>query len=278
MKSLLESETAMMTPEQRYLFDLNGYLHLRGALSDGELRAAREAAERYVATPEAELPEGFGKDGKRHLHGFAFDKALEHLPLHPSIWPIVKELTNARPRLTSGTLQVNIPDQIDEALRLHCARDDYGWDAIRYEVRDGRIFCDHTVFFPYLTDVHAGDGGLLVVPGSHKSMFGRPRHLFQNGLIENRDEMPEGVVNITPKAGDIVVMNELVTHGALPWTPKDRMRMILVLRYHPQYTGGSELPQAIQKRLSPETRELAARAGYGEVKEIVKRDNIALTV
>ena len=43
----------MMTPEQRYLFDLNGYLHLRNALSDDELSAAREAAERYVTTPEA---------------------------------------------------------------------------------------------------------------------------------------------------------------------------------------------------------------------------------
>ena len=127
----------MMTPEQRYLFDLNGYLHLRQALSDDELNAAQKAAERYVTTPESELPEGFGKDGKRHLHGFAFDKALERLTVHPATWPIVTELTNGRPRLTSGTLQVNIPDQNDEALRLHCARDDFGWDAIRYEVRNG---------------------------------------------------------------------------------------------------------------------------------------------
>ena len=269
----------MMTPEQRYLFDLNGYLHLHNALSDDELSAARKAAESYVTTPESELPEGFGKDGKRHLHGFAFDKALERLTVHPATWPIVTELTNGRPRLTSGTLQVNIPDQIDNALRLHCARDDFGWDAIplRSPPTDAS-FATTPSASPYLTDVHPGDGGLLVIPGSHKSMFDRPRHLFQNGVIENRDHIPEGVVNITPKAGDIVVMNELVTHGALPWTPKDRMRMILVLRYHPQYTGGSELPQAIQQRLSPETLELTARAGYQEKKEIATRDNIALTV
>ena len=73
-------------------------------------------------------------------------------------------------------------------------------------------------------------------------------------------------------------MNELVTHGALPWLSKDRMRMILVFRYHPQYTGGSELPKAIQKCLSPETLELTSRAGYQDVKEIVKRDAITLTV
>lgn len=268
----------MMTPEQRYLFDLNGYLHLRNALSKDELKAAREAAERYVTTPEKDLPEGFSKDGNRHVHGFAFDKTLERLALHPSIWPIVKEITKGRPRLASGTLQVNIPDRIDEALHLHCARDDYGWDAIRYEVRNGHIFCDHTVFFPYLTDVNPGDGGLLVVPGSHKSMFDRPAHLFQNGIIENGDNLPEGVVNITPKAGDIVIINELLTHGALPWTPKDRMRIILVLRYHPQYTGGSELPETIKKRLSPETLELTSRASYKDVKKIVTQDTITLTV
>ncbi|MXX15196.1 MAG: hypothetical protein F4Z86_17425 [Gemmatimonadetes bacterium] len=66
--------------------------------------------------------------------------------------------------------------------------------------------------------------------------------------------------------------------GALPWTPKDRMRMILVLRYHPQYAGRSELPQAIQQRLSPETLELTARAGYQNKKEIATRNGIALTV
>lgn len=56
------------------------------------------------------------------------------------------------------------------------------------------------------------------------------------------------------------------------------MRMILVLRYHPQYAGRSELPQAIQQRLSPETLELTARAGYQNKKEIATRNGIALTV
>ena len=37
-----------MTPEQRYLFDINGYLHIPDVLSEAELAAAREAIERYV--------------------------------------------------------------------------------------------------------------------------------------------------------------------------------------------------------------------------------------
>ncbi len=262
----------MMTTEQRYLFDLHGYLHLRNALSAEEVASARAAAERYVATPPEELPEGFGVDGKRFLHGFAFDRALERLALHPSTWPIVTELTRRRPRLASGTLQVDDASEgASEAMRLHCARDDFGWDAIRYEVRDGRIFCDHTVVFPYLSDVHPGDGGLVVVPGSHKSMFERPPELFNHGMVETLDEVPEGVVNITPRAGDMVVMNELVTHGVLPWTPRDRGRMILVLRYVPQYQRNRDLPEAIQRRLTADTLELTSQAGYQDMKEIVCR-------
>ena len=261
-----------MTTEQRYLFDLHGYLHVRNALSAEELASAQTAAKRYVATPAAELPEGFRIDGKRYEHGFAFDRALERLTMHGSTWRIITELTRGRPRLVSGTLQVNAgATEQTQALRLHCARDDYGWDAIRYDVRDGCIFCDHTVVFPYLTDVHPGDGGLLVIPGSHKSMFERPPELFCNGVIESLDQLPEGVVNITPRAGDMVVMNELVTHGALPWTPRDRMRMILVLRYMPQYSRAPDLPEAVQRRLTPDVLELTRRAGYQEIKEIVRR-------
>ena len=266
-----------MTEEQRYLLDLWGYLHIQNAFSGDELSKATAAAERYVYAAPDELPEGFGIEGKRHLHGFAFDKSLERLATHPSIWPIIREVTKGRPRLTSGTLQIDRPDADNEPLRFHCARDDYGWDAMRWDVRDGRLFCNHTVAFPYLTDVNPGDGGLLVVPGSHKSNFERPKDLFNGGFVSDPDNLPPGVVNITPKAGDVVIMSESVTHGALSWRATDRLRMYLVLRYFPQYSGGGEMPEAIRNRLSPETCELISPAGHGIVKQIVETDDVTLT-
>ncbi len=209
------------------------------------------------------------------MHGFAFDKTLERLTMHPAAWPVVKELTKGRPRLSSGTLQVNLPDTLDMAQRLHCAKDD--WDSVQYEVRDSRVFSDHIVVFPYLTDVHPGDGGLLAVPGSHKSMFERPPSLFNEGMVEDGSDLPSGVVNITPKAGDLVIITEALTHGVLPWTPKDRNRMILVLRYHLQWQGSESFPDEIKDRLSPETLELISKAGYQEEKEIVKQDVVTLS-
>ena len=41
-----------MTPEQRYWFDLTGYLHIRNAMSAAELTAAQEAAQRILALVE----------------------------------------------------------------------------------------------------------------------------------------------------------------------------------------------------------------------------------
>ena len=37
-----------MTPEQRYLFDIQGFLHLEGALSAAELSAAQDAFGRLI--------------------------------------------------------------------------------------------------------------------------------------------------------------------------------------------------------------------------------------
>jgi hypothetical protein len=269
-----------MTPEQRYFFDVTGYLHLKGVIKDDELKAAQAAADRYINTPTAELPPGFSSDGKGLPNGVAFDKPLEALALHPATWPIVKELTNNKPQLGRGTMLVDRAgvEESEKPLRLHCAREDFGWQSTRYVARDGQIYCNDFVIFPYLNDVYPGDGGLLVVPGSHKSMFDRPEGLFNGGVIEDRDNLPPGVVNITPKAGDVLIISELLVHGALPWKPKDRYRAILVLRYGPQFIAETRVSPEVRGRLSPETLELIAQAGYTHTKEIVKRDVVKLTV
>ena len=115
-----------------------------------------------------------------------------------------------------------------------------------------------------------------MVPGSLKSVFERPAEMFNNGVVEILEQLPPGVENITPRAGDMVVMNELVIHGALPWTPRDRQRMILVLRYMPQYSRAPEIPEAVQRRLTRETLELTSHAGYQDVKEIARGSEAAV--
>ena len=128
-----------------------------------------------------------------------------------------------------------------------------------------------------MTDVNPGDGGLIVIPGSHKSEFERPDELLNPGS-DGIDPEPDPVfTNLTPKAGDFLCISELLTHGVLRWKPKDRSRQFLILRYRPQYEGKTSLPQVIIDRLAQETQELVASASYGSIKEIVEQDVITLS-
>ena len=222
-----------MTPEQRYFFDLTGYLHLQGVLQGAELKAAQDAAQRYIDTPPEEVPAGLEINLERehfnwYINAFAFDKPLEALTFHPKTWPILKELTDDRPRLTSGNLMVDVHGKPFHPLHAGVpggpARNP---EQGRYSTIGGKVQCNDLVFFFYLTDVHPGDGGLIILPCSHKSHFDYPRSLFypdsytadgyNDGYFST--EVPEGVLNVTPKAGDVVIISELVTHGALSWVP-----------------------------------------------------------
>ena len=247
-----------MSPEQRYLFDLNGYLHLKGVHEEKELKEAQAAADRYITTPPEELPSGFYVDGNRYVDGFAFDKSLERLVCHPKTWPLILEFTEDRPRLSGGTLQVSFAGTEHDAYRLHCAREDNGPENSQFEVRNGKVFCNNFAVFHYLSDVHPGDGGLVVVPGSHKSQIDRPLHLFNEGTMNGIDEAPEGVLNITPEAGDVVIMTESLTHGALAWRPQDRYRAVLMLRYSTRDRRSSLVNQELRHLLEPKTQELVS--------------------
>ena len=148
------------------------------------------------------------------------------------------------------------------------------------------------MFFFYLTDVHPGDGGLIIVPGSHKANFPREKDYFYpesysaDGVYNDdffSTEVPEGMLNITPRAGDVVMISELVTHGALSWVPRDRDRHFLTLRYmqqHESVRGRGDLrcfSPEVCARLSPETLELVELAPFDHTKEIVRRDGVVLS-
>ena len=164
---------------------------------------------------------------------------------------------------------------------LHCGGEDFRWTR-RYAVKSDQIFTNDIVAFFYFTDVYPGDGGLIVLPGSHKRNFERPENLFV--LEPDNPDAPlhPAIVNVTPKAGDVVIITEMLTHGVLMWKPKDRDRRFLILRYKTQFfrdeRGIREVfPPEVMERLSPETKALAAYESEWEIKDLVKQDSVTLT-
>ena len=79
-----------------------------------------------------------------------------------------------------------------------------------------------------LTDVNPGDGGLVVVPGSHKANFPLPDYVR---LYEADHDI---FYNPPAKAGDLIIFNESTTHGTIPWKGKGERRVIF-FRYVPKY-------------------------------------------
>ena len=271
-----------MTPKQRYLFDLTGYLHLKNVLSDAELQNAQDAVERCVQTPTDKLPPGIHYGGGGFSNGFSFHKSLEALTLHPKTWHIVKELTSNKPRFNRGSLVAKGPEHDQVIGKLHCAHEDCGWQTRRYVAKNGTIHNNDFAIFFYFTDVYPGDGGLVVLPGSHKANFDRPEGLFFPDIENPPKELHPALVNVTAQAGDAIVMSELLTHGVLIWKPRERYRRFLILRYKTQFFQDSRgqreaFPPEVMERLSPETRELVQPAYYTHVKDIVKQEHVRLT-
>ena len=145
--------------------------------------------------------------------------------------------------------------------------------------KPGTLYCDLFNGFWYLTDVHPGDGGLVLAPGSHKSEFESP---YAGGSYKSAEDLPQGIVNITPNAGDVVVMSDNVYHGSMKWQPTDRDRRAMLFRYVTQYSlsfhndHDKVLEDELLDRLAPETCELLQTAWRSHEKEITKYDEIRL--
>ena len=201
--------------------------------------------------------------------------------MHPSVWPIIKELSGNRPALARGTLIVDTHEHNPHA--LHAGPGQFG-EAVKETGEPGTLFCEYFDVFWYLTDVYPGDGGLMLAPGSHRTDFESP---YAGTVYESAEELPRGIVNMTAAAGDAIVLPERLSHGALKWKPTDRDRRVLLYRYAPQYLlmqhattndydVRTEMEDRFRDKLSPETQELI-EIGYREhEKDIAKRDDIRL--
>jgi ectoine hydroxylase-related dioxygenase (phytanoyl-CoA dioxygenase family) len=97
---------------------------------------------------------------------------------------------------------------------------------MRFQVADGQFHRELLVVEYALCDVGAEDGGLCVVPGSHKSNFACPESFAAF------EKMGPWLKHIPQPAGSVVIFAEALTHGTLPRTA-DHERRALFYRYTP---------------------------------------------
>lgn len=123
-----------------------------------------------------------------------------------------------------------------------------------YHFDHGVFRCAQINVLVALSDIGPGDGGTLVIPGSHKSNLPHPQSdRYRTGPM---DDMA-GVVQPSLDRGDALVFSDAIAHGSASRTNTDGERRTVIYRYGPSWgatRSGYRYSQALLDRLTPERR------------------------
>ena len=229
-----------MDEREKFLLDLQGFLHVEGFLTAEEVRDLNEAVEANV-DEEAEgfFPEGTqygggmdGELGKGTAEGMLtweqpWCRPFRDLVAHAKLIPYLNTLFGRGWRMDHLPF-ISFARKGTGGHGLHGATSRIFDGGQFYHYANGEIRTGLAVFQFQLADINPGDGGLAVIPGSHKANYKCPEEI----LLYNTDR--EVVRNVGGKAGDLVIFLEATIHGALPWTAEHNRRS-LFYRYGPKY-------------------------------------------
>eukprot|EP00586_Coscinodiscus_wailesii_P006470 CAMPEP_0172488238 /NCGR_PEP_ID=MMETSP1066-20121228/17674_1 /TAXON_ID=671091 /ORGANISM="Coscinodiscus wailesii, Strain CCMP2513" /LENGTH=311 /DNA_ID=CAMNT_0013255337 /DNA_START=310 /DNA_END=1245 /DNA_ORIENTATION=+ len=238
-----------MTDDQRYLFDLNGYIIIRNVLTPDEVKAANDAIDKHqnemIARQPAALRNAvpgttmYGTGPPRQDLGGVLEWGKDDSRVFKSILAHRKLLPLYHGLLGKGYRMDHVPFVIAgekgaEGFQLHggtvdCVSGEYNHH-LAYTCMNGNVRCALLGVNVMLVDHDEGYGGFCVVPGSHKSGFKMPP-----GMVDG-EAYGEFVIQPKTKAGDVVLFSEGTVHGALPWNAETQRRCCLY-RFAPATSG-----------------------------------------
>eukprot|EP00750_Incisomonas_marina_P031148 INCI7734.1.p1 GENE.INCI7734.1~~INCI7734.1.p1 ORF type:complete len:362 (-),score=46.75 INCI7734.1:346-1431(-) len=244
-------DVAGLTPEQRYVFDLQGFVVVKGVLTQAEVAQCNasiesreeEFCERWSSIQNTKGDSAFGVPQKersaedyagRLEHGSFLtwpkedSQVFRSMLAHPKLVPLLNELVGEGYRLDHMPLILR-QRHMTEGFDLHGGRlnpdGSFNRD-LAYHFENGRPYCNLLAMSVQLTDSNPGDGGFCIVPGSHKANYPPPE-----SVLKNKDT---GVlVHPEMKAGDVVFFSEATMHGASCWSRQDTDRRIVLYRFGP---------------------------------------------
>lgn len=217
-----------LTPAQQYAFDTHGWFLVPEVFTGSELKEMRDFAARLHHEPES-IPE----HERSTLGG-----PLQSLVDHPLVVSLLNEFT-AHPAVTSRECygfsleSTNLfyrttgmgnfgPHNGNGLLR-------FPGDVHYYNAFPGKGHSPHTRVVWELSEVKKGQGGTLLVTGSHKAVYTAPMD------IQN----PESDIWSTYgcPGGSLLFFTEALTHSATTWTNTENDRIAIFNLYSPVDSG-----------------------------------------
>ncbi len=256
------------TPLEEYLFDLQGFLLLRGALSSEEVAACNAVVD--VIPPSLERRDWWGyvqredhpeHRGRSYQQIYEAGEAFEKLIGHSSWVNYVLRFVGGQDTYDYHHGPLFIDENFvtcrgpDDAIPIHggghdrCKRMSYGY-------HNGRFYCGQINVLIALTKTGPGDGETMLIPGSHKSNIAHPALLEQGQgrwVTGGSLDGTPGAISVFMEAGDAIVFVDCCCHGSAKRTAPGERRFT-VYRYGSGWNRtrwGYTPSAALLSRLSP---------------------------
>jgi len=271
-----------VTQEDKFLFDLQGYLILRGAIESELVNSLDWAVvENEAIEHDESWAEGLyeGPLTERSKHGKHLTKdtdiknqvRLNGLPrlnpifdcliAHPAIVPYLDEFMDD-PQLVNTWSISKYEGMI--ATGWH-----HGLSPYDYSVREEKIVSPMINVVTMLTPNHPGDGCFAVLPGSHKKNFFM-KDCWNDFRYSGLDT--PGAIEITGDPGDVMIFTEALIHSGankttarrrttLQYNHVDSNRLSAAMRDH-HNTRHFWMPTSIRKRFTPEQLKMTNWMNY----------------
>jgi hypothetical protein len=218
----------MMTDEQRYLFDLQGYLVIPGVLDAAQVKRMHDDMTTHgIADPE-------NNPGASRFGNFlTWGKHWSDLIDQPTILPILLEMLGPKLRLDHvyGMAMSAKGAKGGEGLHHHAGMFHHG---CFYATHADKMHNGLLVVSYAMADVPKGAGGFCCIPGSHKSIYPTPGNVYS---VDH-----PLVVQPPLRAGDVLIFTEALTHGTMAWTESRWERRAVLLKYCPLYAAWAQHP------------------------------------
>lgn len=215
-----------MTPEEKFLFDLHGYLVIKNVLTESEVAALNAIADAKFPRTGEQRPAD-RRTGPISRWGAPYQALLDH----PKVLPYLVTLIDSKFRLDHD--YCIFMDEGATGGDLHGGEGHEGDHWYRY--RDGQMRNGLCVVTFFLTPAGTGDGGFACIPGTHKSNFVQnvPREVMR---FERKADY---VVQPPVEAGDALIFTEALIHGTMPWRARHERRALLY-KFSPGHSAWSQ--------------------------------------
>jgi hypothetical protein len=212
-----------MREEQKYIFDLKGWIALPGLLSEDQLEEIREHQMKFLYERDS-LPAE-----QRDNHGGPSQILLDH----PAVVGVLNEILSHQGLASEECYGF----RFDHTYTSHrkAGHDNFNphggggffnfsGNSHIYQMQAGRIHAGLTRVVWELNEVEAGEGGTLFLSGSHKAAFPRPQS------VSGRDSSLWETYSCP--GGSAVIFTEALCHTGTEWINETRDRLCLFTCYN----------------------------------------------